>query len=317
MNSNKLKPFCLFIVGPTASGKTALSIELAEYLDAEIISADSRQIYRHMDIGTATPSEEELSRVKHYFINDRDPKEKFSAGEFGVEARKIIGEKIALGKNIIVCGGSGLYVQAVRGMISDTLSSDENIRNAIQIKAKAKGWPALYEELKKIDPEYAKEIDAQNPKRVCRALEIWEMTGKKPSKVFEEQDNEFPWEYMMIGLNPDRKLLYARINQRVLDMVNDGLIDEVKALLDKGYSADLNALNTVGYKEIIAFLNNKMNKEQAISEIQKNTRRFAKRQMTWFRKYAPDHWITYNEEPNLSDIVEEAKSIIVDKSMSR
>ncbi len=311
MNSDKLKPFCLFIVGPTASGKTALSLELAEYLDAEIISADSRQIYRHMDIGTATPSEEELSRVKHYFISDRDPKEKFSAGEFGVEARKIISEKIASGKNIIVCGGSGLYVQAVRGMISDTLSSDENIRDAIQIKAKAKGWPALYEELKKIDPEYAKEIDAQNPKRVCRALEIWEMSGKRPSEVFAEQDNEFSWKHIMIGLNPDRKLLYARINQRVLDMVNDGLIDEVKALLDKGYSADLNALNTVGYKEIIAFLNNEMDKEQAISEIQKNTRHFAKRQMTWFRKFTPDYWITYSKEPNLSDIVEKAKKIIV------
>jgi len=312
MNSDKLKPFCLFIVGPTASGKTALSLELAEYLNAEIISADSRQIYRHMNIGTATPSEEELSRVKHYFINDRDPKEKFSAGEFGVEARKIIGEKIASGKNIIVCGGSGLYVQAVRGMISDTLSSDENIRDAIQIKAKAKGWPALYEELKKIDPEYAKEIDAQNPKRVCRALEIWEMTGKRPSEVFAEQDNEFPWKHMMIGLNPNRKLLYARINQRVLDMVNDGLIDEVKTLLDKGYSADLNALNTVGYKEIIAYLNDEMDKEQAISEIQKNTRHFAKRQMTWFRKFAPDHWIEYSKEPNLTDIVEKAKIIIDD-----
>ena len=172
------------------------------------------------------------------------------------------------------------------------------------------GIESLRLQLKMIDPEYAKEIDAQNPKRVCRALEIWEMTGKKPSKVFEEQDNEFPWEYMMIGLNPDRKLLYARINQRVLDMVNDGLIDEVKALLDKGYSTDLNALNTVGYKEIIAFLNNEMNKEQAISEIQKNTRRFAKRQMTWFRKFTPDHWIIYSKEPNLSDIVEDAKKTI-------
>ena len=310
MNSNNLTPFCLFIVGPTASGKTALSLELAEYLDAEIISADSRQIYRYMDIGTATPSSEELSRVKHYFINEKDPDEKFSAGEFGTEARKIIDERITKDKNIIVCGGSGLYIQAVRGMISNTLTTDENIRNAIQIKAKAKGWPALYEELKMIDPEYAKEIDAQNPKRVCRALEIWEMTGKKPSEVFKEQNNEFPWEHMMIGLNPDRELLYARINQRVLDMIDAGLIEEIKALLDAGYSADLNALNTVGYKEIIAFLNGELDKETAISEIQKNTRRFAKRQMTWFRKFTPDHWISYKEEPNLLDIVEKAKKII-------
>jgi len=312
MSFDKLKPFCLFIVGPTASGKTALSLELAEWLDANIISADSRQVYRHMDIGTATPSDEELSRVKHYFINERNPDEKFSAGEFGIEARKIIGEKISNGKNIIVCGGSGLYVQAVRGMISDTLSSDEDIRQAIQIKAKVKGWPALFAELKVIDPDYAKGIDAKNPKRVCRALEIWEMTGKKPSEVFKEQENEFPWKHMMIGLDPERKLLYARINRRVHDMINTGLINEVKALLDAGYSAGLNALNTVGYKEIIAFLNDEMDKETAISEIQKNTRRFAKRQMTWFRKFAPDHWISYCKEPNLSDIVEKAKKIIVE-----
>jgi len=143
------------------------------------------------------------------------------------------------------------------------------------------------------------------------------MTGKKPSEVFAEQDNEFPWKHMMIGLNPDRKLLYARINQRVLDMVNDGLIDEVKTLFDKGYSADLNALNTVGYKEIIAYLNNEITKETAISEIQKNTRRFAKRQMTWFRKFAPDHWITYSKEPNLREIVEEAKKVIIESLRSR
>ncbi|MCF7832167.1 MAG: tRNA (adenosine(37)-N6)-dimethylallyltransferase MiaA [Candidatus Marinimicrobia bacterium] len=311
MNSDKLKPFCLFIVGPTASGKTALSLELAEYLNAEIISADSRQIYRYMDIGTATPTEEELTRVKHYFINDLDPDEKFSAGEFGVEARKIIKEKIEAGKNIIVSGGSGLYIQAIRGMISDTLSSDESVRNAILIKGDKKGWLALFEELEKIDPEYAKSIDAQNPKRVCRALEIWEMTGKKPSTVFKEQDNKFPWKHVVIGLDPDRKLLYERIDRRVLEMIDGGLIDEVKALIDKGYSADLNALNTVGYKEIIAYLDGELDKETAISEIQKNTRRFAKRQMTWFRKYSPDHWITFNQEPNLSDIVEEAKKIIV------
>jgi len=310
MNSDKYTPFCLFIVGPTASGKTALSLELAEYLNAEIISADSRQIYRNMDIGTATPSAEDLSRVKHYFINERDPDEKFSAGEFGIEARKIIDKSIKNGKHIIVCGGSGLYVQAVRGMISNTLTTDQDIRNAIQVKAKTKGWPALYAELEKIDPDYAHTIDGQNPKRVCRALEIWEMTGKKPGEVFEEQGDEFPWEQLMIGLNPERKLLYDRINRRVLDMIEDGLIDEVKTLLDNGYLPELNALNTVGYKEIISFLNKEIDKDKAISEIQKNTRRFAKRQMTWFRKYSPDHWIAYKQEPNLSDIVEEAKKII-------
>lgn len=303
----------MILLGPTASGKTALSLELAEWLSADIISADSRQIYRYMDIGTATPDKKELSRAKHYFIGEKDPTEKFSAGEFGVEARKIIDDKISKGENIIVCGGSGLYIQAVRGMISDTLSSDEATRKAIQIKAKVKGWPALYTELEKIDPDYANGIDAQNPKRICRALEIWEMTGKKPSEVFENQKKEFPWPHLAIGLDPDRKLLYDRINRRVLKMMEEGLLNEVKTLLEKGYSPELNALNTVGYKEIISYLNGEIDKETAISEIQKNTRRFAKRQMTWFRKYTPDRWITYKEEPNLSDIVEEAKKVIVEK----
>lgn len=252
-----------------------------------------------------------MARVKHYFINEKDPDEAFSAGEFGVEARKIIDEKIRTGKNIIVCGGSGLYIQAVRGMLSDELGTDDNIREAIQIKAAAKGWPALYKELSDIDPEFAKGIDAQNPKRIARALEIWEMTGKKPSQVFSEQERSFSWPQLTIGLAPDRVLLYQQINRRVLNMVEAGLVEEVRTLLDKGYAKDLNALNTVGYKEIISYLEGHISLEKAIFELQKNTRHFAKRQMTWFRKYAPDHWIEYYAEPNLDAIVKNAQNLII------
>ena len=165
--------------------------------------------------------------------------------------------------------------------------------------------------MKAIDPDYAKGIDAQNPKRIARALEIWEISGKKPSEVFAEQERSFPWPQISIGLSPDRKLLYERINKRVLDMVNTGLVEEVMSLLDKGYSKDLNALNTVGYKEIMSYLEGKVDLDTAISNIQKNTRRFAKRQMTWFRKYSPDHWIEYSKEPNIADIVEEAQNLII------
>ena len=252
-----------------------------------------------------------FQRAKHYFINEKEPGESFSAGEFGVEARKIIDKKINEGRNIIVCGGSGLYIEALRGMLSDELGTDHNIRKAIQIKAEAKGWPALYEELKVIDLEYAKNIDSQNPKRITRALEIWEMTGKKPSDVFAGQDRSFPWPQVSIGLAPERKLLYERINKRVLDMVEVGLLEEVENLLKKGFNKDINALNTVGYKEIISYLEGEIDREKAIAEIQKNTRRFAKRQMTWFRKYSPDHWIEYSTEPNLADIVEKAKKLII------
>lgn len=313
MKADKLKPFCLILLGPTASGKTALSLELAEWLNADIISADSRQVYRYMNIGTATPTPDELQRVHHYFIDQRDPDETFSAGEFGVEARRIINEKISSGRHVIVCGGSGLYIQAVRGMISDSLYTDRHIRKAIQIKAEKKGWQALYEELKKIDPEFAIEMDGQNPKRISRALEIWEITGKKPSEIYAAQGSSMPWPQISIGLNPDRKLLYDRINRRVLEMIEDGLVEEVMNLLENGYSPELNALNTVGYKEIISYLNEQTDLETAISEIQKHTRHFAKRQMTWFRKYSPDHWIEYEQEPNLIDIVENAKKIIVEE----
>lgn len=310
---NKIqKPFCLILLGPTASGKTALSLELAAWLDADIISADSRQAFRYMDIGTATPTPAELERARHYFINDRDPDATFSAGEFGVEARKIIDAKIGEGKNMIVCGGSGLYVQALRGMISDTLYTDESIRLAILARGKKEGWAVLYDELRHIDPDFAEKMDGKNPKRIGRALEIWESTGKKPSEIYAAEDEAFPWPQVSIGLAPDRALLYDRINRRVLQMIEAGLVNEVRALLEKGYTKDLNALNTVGYKEIISYLEGETDLDTAIAEIQKNTRRFAKRQMTWFRKYSPDHWITYNTEPNLDDIVEKAKKITVE-----
>lgn len=312
MRSKIQEARCIFLLGPTASGKTALSLELAEFLNADIISADSRQIFRYMNIGTATPSEAELARVKHYFINEKCPDETFSAGEFGIAARKIIDEKIAQNKNIIVCGGSGLYIEAIRGMIADTPTTNNEIRRSILQRAEKIGWEKLYEELKHIDEEYAQSIDAKNPKRVCRGLEIWEATGQKPSHLIKGQNRELPWPAIAIGLDPERSILYDRINRRVLNMIEEGLIKEVSSLLDRGYSHDLNALNTVGYKEIIAFLDGKMDKEKAIDEIQKNTRHFAKRQMTWFKKYTPDHWISYKKEPTLDEIVEKAEKIIVD-----
>ncbi|MBN2781556.1 MAG: tRNA (adenosine(37)-N6)-dimethylallyltransferase MiaA [Candidatus Marinimicrobia bacterium] len=310
MNNEKNKSRCIFIVGPTASGKSALALDLAEDLHAEIISADSRQIFRGMDIGTATPSPEELNKVKHHFINERDPDEPFSAGEFGTLARKIIDEKMRSGGSVIICGGSGLYIRAILGMISDALVSDPGIRESIQDRLKKEGVEALYRELAEKDPACALGIDAKNPKRVCRALEIAEMTGRKPSEIFREPDPVFPWPQVMLGLAPERKLLYERIDRRVLDMIDAGWIEEVRALLDKGYDPGLNALNTVGYKEIIAYLKGKAGLEKTIGDIQKHTRHFAKRQMTWFRKYAPDHRIAFDREPAPGEILERAYALL-------
>ncbi|MFA6618284.1 MAG: tRNA (adenosine(37)-N6)-dimethylallyltransferase MiaA [Candidatus Neomarinimicrobiota bacterium] len=312
MKPEKIHNICLFIVGPTASGKTDLSLKMADYLGAEIISADSRQVFRHMNIGTATPSEEELAALKHYFINTKDPEELFSAGEFGREARKIIADKMEKGENIIVCGGSGLYVQAALGKISDKLYTDHDVRESILKRAKKEGWPALYKELQAVDPEQAAKIDSKNLKRISRALEIWTISGQKPSEVYSEENEGFPWPHLILGIAPERAYLYERINSRVEKMIDEGLVEESQLLLKKGYGPEMNALNTVGYKEIFRHLDGDWDLETAISEIQKNTRHFAKRQMTWFRKHAPDEWIKFDKETNIDDIVEKAKQIVVE-----
>jgi tRNA dimethylallyltransferase len=310
MSDDSIKPCCIFITGPTASGKTALSLELAEWLQADIISADSRQVYRGMDIGTATPSPDELQRVRHYFINERDPDESFSAGEFGELARKIIERKIKGGKPVIICGGSGLYIQAVFGMIASGLDSNASVREQILKQAERDGWDALYAELQRLDPELAQKIDAGNPKRISRALEICYASGRKASEIYTEQERKFPYPYLNIGLSPDRSLLYQRINARVHQMVDAGLVDEVRNLLQSGYSPELNALNTVGYKEIIAYLEGKYDLDKAITEIQKKSRHFAKRQITWFRKYAPDVSLAFTGNDRFADILQQAKDLI-------
>ncbi|MFA6792785.1 MAG: tRNA (adenosine(37)-N6)-dimethylallyltransferase MiaA, partial [Candidatus Neomarinimicrobiota bacterium] len=258
----------------------------------------------------ATPSAEELERIKHYFINERDPDQPFSAGEFGRLARELIDRSMAAGKNLIICGGSGLYLQAVFGMIAEGLHSDETLRRQIREKAEREGWDALYAELQRLDPELAAGVDARNPKRISRALEICYAGGKKASEIFAEQERKFPYPYLHIGLDPERPLLYANINTRVRRMIEEGLPEEVKALLERGCSPDLNALNSVGYKEVIAYLQGKYDLEKAIEEIQKNTRRFAKRQITWFRKYAPDLIISYGEKESFEDILQRAKDMI-------
>jgi len=311
MSRENIKPFCLFISGSTASGKTAVSLELAKWLDADIISADSRQIYKGMSIGTAMPTEEERRSVRHYFINERNPDETFSAGEFGLLARKIIDQKINEGRAIIVCGGSGLYIQAILGMISGRLQSDAALRRDIERRAKESGWDVLYRELQNIDPAYAESIDPKNPKRISRALEIAYLSKGDPSAERSTEAMAFPHPRLHIGLDMKREHLYRRINARVLRMIKTGWVDEVRQLLEKGYTADLNALNTVGYKEIIAYLKGKYDLDMAVSEIQKHTRHYAKRQMTWFRKYAPDIRIDIDDHTPLVRTVERIKGHIL------
>ncbi|MCI0706498.1 MAG: tRNA (adenosine(37)-N6)-dimethylallyltransferase MiaA [Ignavibacteriae bacterium] len=284
-------PCVLVIVGPTASGKTPLSLLLAEKLNGEIISADSRQVYKYLDIGTAKPTREELRRVKHHFIDILEPTKEYNAGEYGNEAREALQTILLRKKTPILVGGSGLYLKAVIDGFFEGPGKDPELRNELEEKLSRNGGAALLEELRGVDPETAARMDATKPRRIVRALEVYYATGMPLSKFHAEQAQNSIFEFIQFGLEWDRKELYQRINERVDRMVEQGLLDEVRALLNKGYSRSLNALNTVGYKEMFDYLEGKATLEESVELMKRNTRRFAKRQLTWFRADKRIRWV--------------------------
>lgn len=291
----------IVIVGPTCSGKTKLSISLAEKLNGEIISADSRQIYKYLNIGTAKPSPEELRRVKHYFVDCFEPEDDYNVSKFETDALNIIEKLFAEKKTPIVCGGSGLYIKALVDGIFNTIDVDEEYRGQLKKNREEFGNEYLYKELKKVDPVSAANMLPQNWKRVMRALEVYHLSGV-PIHRFQEtyKRNNVNISFVQFGLNWERQILYKNIERRVDEMIIAGLVDEVKNILSMGYSKELNSLNTVGYKEIISFLNNEYPLERAIELIKRNTRRFAKRQMTWFRKDEKINWIDVTNDQDFS-----------------
>ncbi|MCX6121972.1 MAG: tRNA (adenosine(37)-N6)-dimethylallyltransferase MiaA [Ignavibacteriales bacterium] len=297
-------PLLLVIVGPTASGKTALSILLAEKLGGEIISADSRQIYRYLDIGTAKPTSEELQRVGHQFINILNPDQYYNAGEYGQQARAKIEELLKQNKQPILVGGSGLYVRAVIDGFFEGPGKNSDIREQLETEVHALGPEKLFERLKKIDPVSAGKMDATKVRRVIRALEVYYTTGKPISDLHSIQEAKNSFEAVQFGLQWERKALYHRIERRVDEMIENGLIEEVRGLLEKGYSRGANALNTVGYKEVFDFFEGKITKEEMTRLIKQNTRHFAKRQLTWFRADKRIQWIPLNDETNWNVIAE-------------
>jgi tRNA dimethylallyltransferase len=299
-----INQFVLAIVGPTASGKTALSILLAEKLGGEIISADSRQIYRHLDIGTAKPTQEELTCAVHHFISILNPDQYYNAGEYGTQARTKIEELLKQNKQPILVGGSGLYIRAVIDGFFEGPGKNAEIREQLETEAQTLGSEILFERLKKIDPVSAAKMDVTKVRRVIRALEIYYTTGKPISDLHSVQEIKIPFETVQFGLEWERKALYHRIERRIDEMIERGLIEEVRGLLDKGYSRDANALNTVGYKEVFDFLDGKITKDEMIRLIKQNTRHFAKRQLTWFRADKRIRWILVNDETNWSVIAE-------------
>ncbi|WP_425075801.1 tRNA (adenosine(37)-N6)-dimethylallyltransferase MiaA [Psychroserpens sp. S379A] len=289
------------IIGPTAIGKTALSIKLAQYFDTEILSADSRQFYKEMSIGTAAPTPTELASAKHHCIHHKSVIDNYTVGDFENEAITIL-DDIFKSKNIaIMVGGSGLYVDAVTKGLDKFPKVDSSIRLSLNERLNSEGITSLQEQLKILDQKAYNSIAIDNPHRLIRALEICIGTNKPYSSFLTSTNKTRNFKTITIGLTAERTIIYDRINLRVDQMITEGLLDEVKQLESM---QDLNALNTVGYKELFRYLNDEWTLEFAISEIKKNTRRFAKRQLTWFKKNTETLWYDYLTEPGviISDI---------------
>lgn len=294
----------IIIAGPTAIGKTSLAISLAKHFKTEIISADSRQFYREMNIGTAKPSEVELKEVKHHLINSHSILDQFNAGDFEKESIQLINKLFLDHDQVIMAGGSGLFINAVSHGFDQLPIASEEIRTYFNTILEEKGIKFLQDRLKKIDPVYYNEVDIFNPQRVIRALEVFESSGKTFSSLRTNIKKQRPFNIVKIGLNTDRNILYERINRRVDQMIKEGLIEEVDGL--KSYR-HLNPLNTVGYSEILNYLDGKSNREEAIEKIKQNTRRFAKRQITWFNKSEDIKWYKPDE---LEPIIQYLNSIL-------
>jgi tRNA dimethylallyltransferase len=278
----------IVIAGPTASGKTAAAIQLAQHFNTVVVSADSRQFFREMSIGTAKPTAEELAAAPHYFINSHSITESFSVGDFERECLVLLEELFQKHQVVILAGGSGLYIKAICEGFDELPASDPEIRERLNAELAEKGLTALQERLKLVDPVYYNEVDINNPQRVIRAIEVYESSGQPFSSYRTAKTNKRTFNIIKLGLDMPREVLYNRINQRVDLMVADGLVEEVESLLPYRH---LNALNTVGYSEIFDFFDGNTDLPTAISMIKQNTRRFAKRQMTWFRKDEGIIWV--------------------------
>lgn len=286
------KKHLIVIVGPTAIGKTALSIQLAHFFNCHVLSADSRQFFKELSIGTAKVTHEEMEGVPHHFVGHISITDEYNAGKFEQDAIYKLEELYQTQNVAILAGGSGLYVNAVCQGIDD-IPKDASIREQLQKELDEKGIEALQEELKKLDPEHYAKMNLLNPQRLIRALEVCRVSGKTYTSFRTDSKKERPFKVIKIGLTADREIMYDNINKRVHIMMENGLLDEVKSVHSQ---KDLNALNTVGYKELFAYLDGECTLEEAIAQIQQNTRRFAKRQMTWFRSDESTKWFDISEK---------------------
>ena len=281
----------IVVVGPTGSGKSALAVKLAQHYNAPVISTDSRQVFRNMAIGTAQPTTEELAAAKHYFIADREVEDDFNCGKYEVEALALLERLFAENRYVVAVGGSGLYIQALCEGMDSLPEADDALRAELKARLENEGLEVLADELRRLDPKYAEEVDIQNPARVMRALEVCITTGRPYSEQRVGKVAERPFNIVKVGTDMPRDLLYERINRRVDMMVEQGLVAEAMAMYPKRH---LNALQTVGYRELFEHFDGNCSLDEAIELIKRNSRRYAKRQLTWFRRdestgwYSPD-----------------------------
>ena len=301
----------IVICGPTASGKTALSIELAKKINGEIVSADSMQMYKDMNIGTAKPTKEEMGEIQHYLLDFVSPEERYSVAQYKQDAKKAIKEIIEKGKTPIIVGGTGLYVDSLIYEIEyNDIKLDEEYRKKLEKIVEEQGLEELYKKAVEIDPEAMKKISLNDKKRIMRVLEIYHSTGKtKTEQEKESRKNPVEYDYRVFAINWDREILYERINKRVDIMVDQGLIEEVKEILNK-YDTFPTAMQGLGYKEVVDYLNGTYTKEEMIEKIKMETRRYAKRQLTWFRKNKQTIWLDGTDDiQNNIDIILEGLDI--------
>ena len=291
----------IVVVGPTGSGKSALAVTLAQHYCAPIISTDSRQLFRGMPIGTAQPTAEELAAAKHYFIADREVEDDFNCGRYEVEALELLEGLFAENDYVVAVGGSGLYIQALCDGMDNLPEADEAIRGQLKLRLESEGLEALADELRRLDPVYAEEVDICNPARVMRALEVCITTGRPYSEQRSGSRAERPFNIVKIGTDMPREELYDRINRRVDMMVADGLIEEVRAMYPKRH---LNALQTVGYREVFDHFDGKCSLEESIELIKRNSRRYAKRQMTWFRRDERVGWFSPKDVGKIVEFID-------------
>ncbi|SDC45697.1 tRNA dimethylallyltransferase [Paenibacillus sp. UNCCL117] len=308
------KPRLLVLVGPTAVGKTKLSLTLAQLYGAEIISGDSMQVYRGMDIGTAKASQEELALVKHHLIDIHDPNEPFSAAEFQERSVPLIREIDGRGRLPFIVGGTGLYIESVcyDFQFSET-GSDEPFREEMQRFADLEGAGALHQKLAEVDPPSAARLHPNDVRRVIRALEIYRLTGERMSEQLERQKRTTPYQLCIVGLTMDRAILYKRIEERIDLMLEQGLVDEVSRLLAQGVSSSALSMQGLGYKEIVAYLEGRLTLAESVDLLKKNTRHFAKRQLSWFRHMKDIEWVNVSEMADFSTQLQAVRGIIATK----